>query len=222
MIKALIIAGASAAGKTTVAHKLIERGGFELVRSLTTREVRPDSFGAEYIYTDREEFMRLVCSGAVLEHTEYSGNLYGTPRSEIERIAATGKTPLLILDLDGVRSLSVAEGVDACSVYIYGSLNVLETRLYERYIGNTPSPDGLAKFVSRKEQNITDYLGMEEYSPYLYAFVRGDGALSDSVDGVARAYCGFLEGSPKDSDMIRRIASGLRDEALEKGGKGGL
>lgn len=216
MIKALIIAGASAAGKTTVAHKLIEEGGFELVRSLTTRGMRSDSYGAEYIYTDREGFLRLLSEGGVLEYTEYSGNLYGTPRSEIERIASSGKTPILILDLNGVRSLASAEGIEPCSIYLYGSLNVLETRLYERYIGDTPTAEGLASFVLRKEQNITDYLSAEDVAPYFYRFVRGDVSLPESTSGVRSAFSDFLSRVPRDGEKISVLARELFEEAVEK------
>ena len=111
MTSCLVIAGASAVGKTTVGTLLVESGKFELVRSVTTREMRGDAFGSEYIYLTRDEFLKLVSDGGVLEYTEYAGNLYGTPRSEIERIVGEGKTPLLILDLNGVKSLSAAEGV---------------------------------------------------------------------------------------------------------------
>ena len=95
MIKVLILAGASAVGKTTVGTLLVESGKFELVRSATTREKRDDAFGSEYIYLTRNEFLKLVSDGGVLEHTEYAGHLYGTPRSEIERISGEGRTPLI-------------------------------------------------------------------------------------------------------------------------------
>ena len=48
----LILVGPSAVGKTTVADEIISRGGFSLIRSLTTRAPRGDGHDDEYIYTD--------------------------------------------------------------------------------------------------------------------------------------------------------------------------
>lgn len=216
MIKVLILAGASAVGKTTVAALLAESGKFELVRSATTREKRDDAFGSEYIYLTRDEFLKLVSDGGVLEHTEYSGNFYGTPRSEIDRIAMDGKIPLLILDLNGVKSLSVAEGIDPCALYLYDQLNVIEKRLYDRYLGASPTVEGLKKFLSRKEQNIADYLEMEKLAPYFYSFVKGLESAEATALAVGETYSEFCRGLPSRRDENIQIASELVSLASER------
>ena len=216
MITVLILAGASAVGKTTVGTLLVESGSFELVRSATTRERRNDAFGAEYIYLTRGEFEALVARGGVLEHTEYAGNLYGTPRSEIERIAAEGKTPLLILDLNGVKSLSLAEGINPCALYLYDDLNVMEKRLYDRYVGESPSVDGLKKFLSRKEQNISDYLEMEKFAPCFYSFVKGGSTAEESAEAIISAFRAFENGEKAAPEANLATAQELADEAMRK------
>ena len=106
MKKILVIAGPSAVGKTTVMNEILrQNAGFEYIRSATTRAPRGDVFDLEYIYLSKEEFLERIENGGVLEYTEYGGNFYGTPKSEIERIFSVGKTPVLILDLNGVKSL---------------------------------------------------------------------------------------------------------------------
>jgi guanylate kinase len=216
MIKVLILAGASAVGKTTVGTLLVESGKFELVRSATTREKRDDAFGSEYIYLTRDEFLKLVSDGGVLEHTEYAGNLYGTPRSEIERISGEGKTPLLILDLNGVKSLSAAEGIDPCSLYLYDHLNIMEKRLYDRYLGTSPTVDGLKKFQSRKEQNIADYLEMEKLAPCFYSFVKGRNSAEETASAVREIYSAFCRGVPSRKDENLQTASELVSLASER------
>ena len=102
----LVIAGASGAGKTTVAARLLsESEDFGLVRSITTRAPRGDGHDGEYIYTDRADFMKRAESGELVEYMEYGDNMYGTPVSELKRIFEEAKTPLLILDIEGVKSL---------------------------------------------------------------------------------------------------------------------
>ena len=102
---ALIIAGPSGAGKTTVADKLIEKlGTFEMSRSATTREKRGDGRDNEYIYLQKDEFLTAMADGDILESTEYSGNYYGTRKCELERIWDMNKNPILVLDYNGVKS----------------------------------------------------------------------------------------------------------------------
>ena len=96
-ICALVLAGPSGGGKTTVMNELVGSDyGFELVRSATTREKRGDGNDGEYIYLSKDEFSGQIKAGKMLEFTEYGGNLYGTPHSEIERIVKEDKIPLLI------------------------------------------------------------------------------------------------------------------------------
>ena len=127
----LIIAGPSAVGKTTVAWEMLKNDNrFEFVRSATTREVRGgDGYSSEYIYVTREEFEELIRTEGVLEWTEYAGAYYGTPRSEITRIHAAGRIPLLILDVVGVHSLVSKADLSVCGIYVWDKLSVMEERI---------------------------------------------------------------------------------------------
>ena len=161
----LVIAGPSAVGKTTVSDEILgQSGDFTVIRSATTRAPRGDGHDSEYVYMTRSEFALAIESGDILEYTEYAGDLYGTPRSEILRAEREGKRALLILDLSGIASLRKSEYAErALFVYLYDELNTLEERLYARYM-TPPSIEGLTKFVKRKEQNIADYLGFDKHA----------------------------------------------------------
>ena len=158
MKKILILAGPSAVGKTTVADYILKTNtDFSLVRSATTRTKRGDGHDAEYIYLSKEEFCARILSGKMLEHTEYANEMYGTPASEIEKIFDEGKIPLLILDLNGVRSLKgAALGYGVFSVYLTSEESVLNERLYERARAEGLTKTALNKFERRKEQNRLD------------------------------------------------------------------
>ena len=214
----LIIAGPSAIGKTTVAYKMLERDArYEFVRSVTTRPSRGDAFDAEYIYITVDEFRELIANGGVLEHTEYAGNYYGTPRSEVKRILAEGKIPLLVLDINGVESIERAKGdLNPCGVYVYDGLNVMEERLYARFLGDKPTPEGLAKFVSRKEKNIQDFLAMPEHCAAFFAFIHNDTTVDAATDKVIDTFNAFREGAERDGESMKRIASELSASAQEK------
>ena len=151
-------------GKTTVAGELIKKEPrFEFIRSATTRARRGDGFDSEYIYLSNEEFKQAVLHGEMLEYTEFSGNFYGTPNSEIARIFAEGKIPLLILDINGVRSLrSINRDFYAFSVYLTEDVEVLDTRLYERVRTAKNYDEALSVYEKRREQNRRDLENLEK------------------------------------------------------------
>ena len=84
-----VISGPSGAGKgTLVARLLREVDDAWLSVSATTRAPREGEIdGVNYYFVDREEFMRMVDAGGLLEWAEYSGNCYGTPKSSVLRFA---------------------------------------------------------------------------------------------------------------------------------------
>ena len=187
---ALLLAGPSGGGKTTVMTELLKSDfGFELVRSATTRELRGDGNDGEYIYLSKSDFLELEKSGEMLEFTEYGGNLYGTPNSEIKRINELGKTPILILDLNGAATLRAKKlGFDIYAVYVYAEPRVLSERLAKRYadVGGEKSE----RYITRMENNRRDYARAREWCHLFDKAV-----LSDSVSKTAKnVFEAFLSG----------------------------
>lgn len=163
----LILAGPSAVGKTTLARYLADWGdAFEYARSATTRAPRSDCFDSEYLYMSEDAFEKCVSDGEMLEFTRYAGSLYGTPRAEIERIFADGRMPLLVLDIAGAENIKKSSGLDTVFVYLYDDIDILEERLYSRYLGDTPSADGLRRFCERKERNFAELSDIERTAEF--------------------------------------------------------
>jgi guanylate kinase len=73
-----------------------------------------------------------VARGDFLEHVTYvSGQRYGTLRSEVERIAATGRVAVLELETEG--ALNIAdEPQSAITIFVTAPVIELERRLRER------------------------------------------------------------------------------------------
>ena len=217
MKKVVILVGPSAVGKTTIAHEMLEKNSrYELVRSVTTREMRDDSFGSEYIYISREEFENHIKTGGVLEYTEYAGQLYGTPRWEIDRITGEGKVPLLILDLNGANSLFKADGIAPCTLYLYDELDVMESRLSKRYISDNTSPEDQRRYDSRCAQNIEDYSKMSEYEPFIYRFVKNEETVEACAEKIFSVYSEFENDEPKNDSATKAVADALMSSAKAK------
>jgi len=213
----LIIAGPSGAGKTVVATSIVaNHPEFTFLRSGTTRAKRGDAHDDEYLYYTEEEFLKAVENGEMAEHMVYGGNMYGTPNAELDRAFAEGKTPLLVLDLNGVRSLALHPKYSACNLYIYTDIDVIENRLRDRYFGENEKPDSQKNFDTRKKQNLDDWATISEYEEYIHAFVENNAAIDECCNNVISIFAAFKDGEEKDEWKNHAIVNGLASVAEEK------
>lgn len=117
--KVFVVSGPSGAGKGTLIRGVIKYfPGLDVAISATTRQARPGEVeGREYYFRGDDEFDRLIESGDMLEHVEFTGNRYGTLQSEIERLHAQGMHVILELELNGALAVKRSE-MDSVLVFI--------------------------------------------------------------------------------------------------------
>ena len=132
--KLLVLSGPSGAGKSTVVSKLMERRGdvcFSV--SATTRAPRPgEQDGVNYFFVTRERFEEMVRTGELLEHAEYVGNCYGTPRAYVEQRLEAGYNVILDIEVQGARQIREKKP-DAVLIFIIPpSMEELRRRLVAR------------------------------------------------------------------------------------------
>jgi guanylate kinase len=106
----LVVSGPSGAGKGTIVKGLLERDPNLWVSiSCTTRPQRAgEEEGFDYFFLDRDEFVRIREAGGFLESFEVFGNLYGTPRAEVEEHLTAGEDVILELDVQGALAVKEA------------------------------------------------------------------------------------------------------------------
>jgi guanylate kinase len=131
----VVVTGTSGAGKGTIERILLDRiPKLELAVSATTRERRPNEVdGEHYWFLSDEEFDRKLEEKGFLEYITFPwGQRSGTLRSEIDRIQAAGRIPLLDLETDG--ALYVQEKVpEAVTIFVTApTFEELERRLRAR------------------------------------------------------------------------------------------
>src|SRR5947207_4495634 len=109
--RVVVLAAPSGAGKTTIARALRTRrpDEFGYWVSGTTRRARPgERDGEAYHFLTRDEFLGRQAAGEFLESTQYAGELYGTLRSEVERVLHAGKPVVLDVEGEGARQVRKA------------------------------------------------------------------------------------------------------------------
>ena len=133
----IVVSGPSGVGKTTLCEVLLARPEFARVITCTTRSPRPaEENGKDYIFLSRSDFESGIATGRFLEHAVVHGNLYGTPRDQVEAGIAAGRKVLLNIDVQGARQVR-ASGIDrtarVVTIFIAPpSLEVLRERLVAR------------------------------------------------------------------------------------------
>lgn len=148
-----VLSGPSGVGKGTVVAAL--RGMVPQVWvsvSCTTRAPRPGEVeGLQYYFVDDARFAELVASGELLEHAEFAGHRYGTPRAPVLEHLAAGIPTLLEIELEGARQVR-ASMPEARFVFLAPpSLDVLVQRLSGR---GTESADALTARLRRAEVEL--------------------------------------------------------------------
>ena len=102
----MVVSGPAGSGKGTVLSHLLCRDDFAYSVSATTRGPRPGEVnGVNYHFITREDFLSRIESGDMLEHTEYCGNFYGTPRKEAEAVLASGRNLILEIEVEGAENI---------------------------------------------------------------------------------------------------------------------
>lgn len=80
----IVLAGASASGKTEVAKELAKSFGVTKVITTTTRKMRVgEQNGRDYFFVTKERFLQMIEEGRFVEYTNYNDNLYGSTKDQI-------------------------------------------------------------------------------------------------------------------------------------------
>ena len=170
----IILSSPSGGGKTTIAKRLLQvRKDIGYSVSCTTRPPREGEVeGRDYYFRTRQEFERGVKAGEFAESADVHGHLYGTLRSEIERVLGSGRHVIMDIDVQGAKQLE-AVFPDSMLVFILPpSAEVLIARLEARKTENTKS------FIRRLRSAKEELKAIDLY-PYLVVNHEVDAAVKD-------------------------------------------
>lgn len=155
--KAIIFSAPSGSGKTTIVKRLVEMNPdleFSISACTRDRRGRQEENGKDYYFLSPEEFKYKIDHNEFVEWQEvYSGNFYGTLKSEIERIWSGGKNVIFDVDVKGGLNLKEYFGDSSLAVFVkVPSLEILEQRLRTR---DTDSEDSISRRLFKAKFEMT-------------------------------------------------------------------
>lgn len=153
-----VISGFSGSGKGTVVTKLVEKYGYALSVSATTRAPREgEQDGIHYFYKSVNEFKQLIDNKGLLEWAQYVDNYYGTPREYVEKMLKEGKDVILEIEMQG--GLQVKKNApDSLLIFMVPpSAAELKSRLIGRATEDMDTINKRLKRASEEIQYIDSY-----------------------------------------------------------------
>ena len=182
--KTFIIAGPSGVGKGTIIKKLFEsRDNLYFSVSATTRSPRPGEVdGVDYHFLSRERFEEWIDRNAFLEHAEFVGNLYGTPKKYVDEAMDSGKDVILDIEVQGAEQVH-RQRPDVVRIFIAPpSWEELERRLVGR---GTEDPEKVRRRLERSREDIL----LARYYDYLVINSDLDQAVEEIQAIITAEHC---------------------------------
>ena len=165
---AIILSAPSGGGKSSIARALLARDT-TLVRSIsaTTRKPRPgDIDGKDYFFKSKNDFLKMISEGKLLEYSEIYDNLYGIPKDFVEAQLHQGHELIFDIDTQGAQKLKTILPNSVVSIFILPpSIDELRKRLEAR---NQDSPEEIDLRINLAIKEI------EQAKNYDYVVVNND------------------------------------------------
>ena len=198
--KLFVFAAPSGAGKTTLVHAVVTKHPeLRFSISYTTRKPRKnEADGVDYLFVDKDEFMRLRDEGEMLEYAEVFDNYYATSRSQVEKHLADKRNVILEIDWQGAQQ--VRESMPECiTIFILPpSVEELERRLRDR---RTDAPEVI-------ERRLRDALSdMSHWDEFDYVIVNDD--LNRAVEDLEAVLAGNGEASSTANPALRQAIASI-------------
>ena len=123
----IVLAGASASGKTEVAKMLFSKYGIVKVITTTTRDLRVGEVnGKDYFFVSKEKFQQMINEDRFVEFTTYNEHLYGSTKDQI------ANNKCIVVDPAGLRAYTNLHHPDIITFFLDSEESTREKRMRQR------------------------------------------------------------------------------------------
>ena len=152
----IVLAGASASGKTEVAKCLAKKYGITKIITTTTRDKRDGEVDKrDYFFVSKERFEEKIKNGDFVEYTIFNGHYYGSTKDQI------GNNKVVVIDPAGLRSYIALNDPNIVTFFLDADEDIRR----ERMISRGDHPDKIESRIAHdriafKKENIApcDYV----------------------------------------------------------------
>lgn len=202
----IILSSPSGGGKTTIARLLMARRqdvGYSV--SCTTREPRPGEVdGRDYRFLDVPAFEAARDRGEFAEWAVVHGQLYGTLRSEVQRVLASGRHVIMDIDVQGALQFATAFPESVLIFVLPPSAKVLLERLRAR------KSESRASLIRRMQGALEE---LRVVGRYHYVVVNDELERAvEQVSAIVDAESARHERLNEMDELITRLLDELRQE----------
>jgi guanylate kinase len=153
----VVFVGPSGSGKSKIATKILEKTDkFEKLTSYTTNDPTAVEENRWYNYVSVDTFRQMCDSGELIDSTMYAGHGYGSRKTDVDAILASGKKVMATMDICGAMSLKT-HYKDVVTVYIKRDKRELLKSILEK---NSTNEDKVNRIISiddeRRNEEICD------------------------------------------------------------------
>ena len=197
-----VVSGFSGAGKGTLMKGLLAKyDNYALSVSMTTRAMRPgETEGVEYFFVSKEEFEKNIKEGKLIEHAQYVGNYYGTPKDYVFEQLDAGKDVLLEIEIQG--ALQIKERFPQ-ALLLFVTTKDAQTLVNRLKGRGTEDEETINKRLKRAAEESE---GIEEYE-YLIVNDDLDTCIEDMHDIIQKAKLK----ADRNIEFIEKIRKELKD-----------
>ena len=155
----IVVSGPSGTGKSTIVNTVLDTcNDLSFSVSATTRQQREgETEGVDYFFVTKERFQHMIDNNELLEHAEYVGNYYGTPRKAVLDKIENGSSILLDIEVQGAEQVKDQFPEAVTMFVIPPSWEELERRLVNR------GTDSMEKIQARLKQAKSEIEKIENY-----------------------------------------------------------
>ena len=193
-----VVSAPAGCGKDTILEQALSRNiNLHYSVSATTRAMRPGEVdGVSYHFKSREQFEEMIAHNELLEHTEYCGNYYGTPRRAVEDMLESGRNAVLKIEIEGAANVKKLFPEAILIFILPPSMQELENRLRGRGTEDEPT------IQKRLQQARTELSYAKNYD---YAITNGE--LEKAVDDLVAVVTAESFKVTRNADLLERLIS---------------